>query len=134
MDRAARYAGEGLSADTARLLAFRPDYAAFFDAGAQASGNPQALANLMLNEPDRVLGLEPAGVAKLVQLIGAKAVTSQNVPAVLDRMGKGGGDPGGDHRARRPRRDGRRRRARRDRRRPRWPPTPTPPTRSAAGT
>jgi aspartyl-tRNA(Asn)/glutamyl-tRNA(Gln) amidotransferase subunit B len=28
-----------------------------------------------------------------VQLIGAKAVTPQNVPAVLDRMGDGGGDP-----------------------------------------
>jgi aspartyl-tRNA(Asn)/glutamyl-tRNA(Gln) amidotransferase subunit B len=93
MDRAARYEAEGLTADTARLLAFRPEYAAFFDAGASASGNPQGLANLMLNEPDRVLGLEPAAVAKLVQLIGAKAVTPQNVPAVLDRLGESGGDP-----------------------------------------
>jgi aspartyl-tRNA(Asn)/glutamyl-tRNA(Gln) amidotransferase subunit B len=91
--RAARYEAEGLSADNARLLAFRPDYAAFFDAGAAASGNPQALANLLLNESDRVLPLDPAQVAKLVQLIGAKAVTPQNVPAVLDRMGAGG-DPG----------------------------------------
>ena len=91
--RAARYEAEGLSADNARLLAFRPDYAAFFDAGAPASGNPQALANLLLNESDRVLPLDPGQVAKLVQLIGAKAVTPQNVPAVLDRMGDGGGDP-----------------------------------------
>ena len=93
--RAERYEREfALSADNAQLLAFRPEMAAFFEAGASASGNPQALAALILNAPDRVPSLDPLAVAKLVRLIGEKRVTPQNGRVVLDRLAEnGGGDP-----------------------------------------
>jgi aspartyl-tRNA(Asn)/glutamyl-tRNA(Gln) amidotransferase subunit B len=93
-ERAARYEGSGLSAESARLLAFRPELAAFFDQALAGDGSaPQPLANLILNEPDRIPDLEPAAVAKLVRLIGAKAVTPQNARVVLERLAERGGDP-----------------------------------------
>ena len=93
--RAERYERDfSLSADNAQLLAFRPEMAEFFEAGASESGNPQALAALILNEPDRVPQLDPIAVAKLVRLIGEKKVTPQNGRVVLDRLAEnGGGDP-----------------------------------------
>jgi aspartyl-tRNA(Asn)/glutamyl-tRNA(Gln) amidotransferase subunit B len=94
-ERAARYGSEfSLSADTAQLLAFRPEMASFFEAGVAQSGNPQALANLMLNEPDRIPSLDPGATARLVRLIGDKKVTPQNARVVLERMADDGGrDP-----------------------------------------
>ena len=68
--------------------------AEFFEAGVAESGNPQAFANLILNEPDRVPDLEPVPTAKLVRLIGEKKVTPQNGRVVLERMARDGGrDP-----------------------------------------
>jgi aspartyl-tRNA(Asn)/glutamyl-tRNA(Gln) amidotransferase subunit B len=93
--RAERYERDfSLSADNAQLLAFRPEMAEFFEAGAAESGNPQALAAMILNEPDRVPSLDPLAVAKLVRLIGEKKVTPQNGRVVLERLAEnGGGDP-----------------------------------------
>jgi aspartyl-tRNA(Asn)/glutamyl-tRNA(Gln) amidotransferase subunit B len=93
--RAERYEREfSLSADNAQLLAFRPEMAEFFEAGAAESGNPQAFANLILNEPDRIPSLDPQATARLVKLIAEKKVTPQNGRVVLERMAEnGGGDP-----------------------------------------
>jgi aspartyl-tRNA(Asn)/glutamyl-tRNA(Gln) amidotransferase subunit B len=93
--RAERYEREfSLSADTAHVLSFRPEMAEFFEAGAAESGNPQAFANLILNEPDRIPALEPVPTARLVRLIGERKVTPQNGRVVLERMAEnGGGDP-----------------------------------------
>ena len=94
MARAARLEGLGVSAEAARLLAFRPEVAAFFDQALESDGgHPQALAAFILNEPDRIPGPEPAAVAKLVALVGAKAVTPQNARGVLERLADQGGDP-----------------------------------------
>jgi aspartyl-tRNA(Asn)/glutamyl-tRNA(Gln) amidotransferase subunit B len=94
-ERAERYASEfSLSPDSAQVLSFRPEMAEFFEAGVAESGNAQAFANLILNEPDRIPDLEPVPVARLVRLIGEKKVTPQNGRIVLERMaGNGGGDP-----------------------------------------
>jgi aspartyl-tRNA(Asn)/glutamyl-tRNA(Gln) amidotransferase subunit B len=93
--RAERYASEfALSADSAQVLSFRPEMAEFFEAGVVESGNPQAFANLILNEPDRIPDLEPVPTARLVRLIGEKKVTPQNGRIVLERLAEnGGGDP-----------------------------------------
>jgi aspartyl-tRNA(Asn)/glutamyl-tRNA(Gln) amidotransferase subunit B len=93
--RAERYEREfSLSADSAKLLSFQPETAAFFEAGVVESGNAQAFANLILNEPDRIPSLEPGPTAKLVRLIGEKKVTPQNGRVVLERLAaNGGGDP-----------------------------------------
>jgi aspartyl-tRNA(Asn)/glutamyl-tRNA(Gln) amidotransferase subunit B len=94
--RAHRYQTDfTLSEDNAHLLAFRPEMAKFFEAGLPEAGpSPQAFAAFILNEPDRVPGLEPLQVAKLVRLIGEKKVTPQNGKVVLEKMVEGGGgDP-----------------------------------------
>jgi aspartyl-tRNA(Asn)/glutamyl-tRNA(Gln) amidotransferase subunit B len=93
--RAERYERDfALSADNAQLLSFRPEMARFFEAGVAEAGNAQALANLILNEPDRIPDLDPQAVARLVRLIGEKKVTPQNGRVVLERLAEnGGGDP-----------------------------------------
>jgi aspartyl-tRNA(Asn)/glutamyl-tRNA(Gln) amidotransferase subunit B len=93
--RAERYERDfGLTGETAQVLAFRPELAAFFEAGIETSGNAPALAAFVLNEHERVVALEPEPVAQLVRLISEKKVTAQNGRVVIERMAAdGGGDP-----------------------------------------
>jgi aspartyl-tRNA(Asn)/glutamyl-tRNA(Gln) amidotransferase subunit B len=93
--RAERYEGElGLSPASARDLAFRPELAARFDSAVADDGvQAQAVANLMLNEPDHALAAEPTAVAELVRMVDAKAVTAGNARVVLERLATSGGDP-----------------------------------------
>jgi aspartyl-tRNA(Asn)/glutamyl-tRNA(Gln) amidotransferase subunit B len=102
--RAERYERElGLSADSARQLAFRRDLAAYFEqalaAGAEAE--PQALANWVTGELVARVGdgdpadskVEPAALARLVVLLRARTVTPGAAKQVLDRLVADGGDP-----------------------------------------
>ncbi len=105
-DRAERFAREGLSADSAQLLAFRGEVGDFFEAalgaGADPAPEPQQLANWVVVELlGRLDGVEdpassnvtPAALAALVGLVGAKRVTVGAGRTVLERLIAGGGDP-----------------------------------------
>jgi aspartyl-tRNA(Asn)/glutamyl-tRNA(Gln) amidotransferase subunit B len=112
--RAERYERDwGLPADTARLYAYEPAWGDYFEAAATAAaGRPEAGASERAAEPRTVanwvtefrgrLGadadplaspVEPAMLAKLVELVEARTVTAGNARVVLDRMAADGGDP-----------------------------------------
>jgi aspartyl-tRNA(Asn)/glutamyl-tRNA(Gln) amidotransferase subunit B len=96
----------GVSAASARQLAWRTELGDYFEA-ALASGNSrvgalvQPLANWVCNELVARVGEEdpnaskvrPDALAKLVELVNAKAVTVGNAKLVLDRLVAEGGDP-----------------------------------------
>ncbi|MBA3327014.1 MAG: Asp-tRNA(Asn)/Glu-tRNA(Gln) amidotransferase subunit GatB [Solirubrobacterales bacterium] len=101
-DREARLQGLGLTADSARQLAWRTELGDFFEAALQDDGaEPQPLANWVTNELVARVGeedpattkVQPAALAKLVALVAEKAVTSSNAKVVLDRLVQDGGDP-----------------------------------------
>ncbi len=105
-DRSERFEREGLSADSAQLLAFRGELGDFFEAalaaGADPAPEPQQLANWVTAELlGRLDGVEdpaeskvtPAALAALVGLVGAKRVTVGAGRTVLDRLIADGGDP-----------------------------------------
>jgi aspartyl-tRNA(Asn)/glutamyl-tRNA(Gln) amidotransferase subunit B len=101
--RAERYERDlGLSADSARRLAFRADLAAYFEqALATDEEHPQALANWVTGELVARIGdadpagskVEPAALAQLVALLRERAVTPGAAKQVLDALVAGGGDP-----------------------------------------
>jgi aspartyl-tRNA(Asn)/glutamyl-tRNA(Gln) amidotransferase subunit B len=96
--RAERYEAErGLPVDTARLFAFEPEWGDFFEAAADATeAEPRSVANWVTElrgRADAPARLEPAALAKLVDLVEARTVTAGNARVVLDRMVAGGGDP-----------------------------------------
>jgi aspartyl-tRNA(Asn)/glutamyl-tRNA(Gln) amidotransferase subunit B len=101
--RAARYEADlGLSADSARLLAFRPEHAAYFEAAAAADGaDAQTVANWLVNELAPRLDDEdpaasrvtPEAFGTFVGMVAAKRVTPTAAKQVLDRLVAEGGDP-----------------------------------------
>ena len=94
--RAERYE-RTLPADTARLFAFDPEWGDYFEAAAAATdAEPRAVANWVTElrgRADSVASVEPAALAKLVELVEARTVTAGNGRVVLDHMVTGGGDP-----------------------------------------
>jgi aspartyl-tRNA(Asn)/glutamyl-tRNA(Gln) amidotransferase subunit B len=107
-ERAQRYENElGLTADSARLLAFRAELGDYFEAAVAAGGNPrpseQTLANWIAG--DFVARLDegedpadsrvtPAAMATLVGMVSAKLISVGAGRQVLDRLVAEGGDPG----------------------------------------
>ena len=105
--RAARLEREaGLSADSARQLAFRAELGDYFDAALLAPADPappaQALANWITGEllarlPDggdpADSKVEPAALAALIGLLAAKRISVGAARQVLDRLLADGGDP-----------------------------------------
>ena len=100
--RAERLTALGLSPDTARLLAFRPELGDFLEAAVAAGGAPVPTANLLTNdlvsrlEPDAdpaASKVTPAALASLSALIAEGKVTQRAGRDVLDRLVAGGGDP-----------------------------------------
>jgi aspartyl-tRNA(Asn)/glutamyl-tRNA(Gln) amidotransferase subunit B len=101
-DRAARFERDlGLSADSARLLAWRSELGDFFeDALAADSPEPQPLANWMTELSARIEGddprasnVAPAALATLVAMVTSREVTQNAAKHVLDRLVADGGDP-----------------------------------------
>ncbi|MEA2322154.1 MAG: aspartyl-tRNA(Asn)/glutamyl-tRNA(Gln) amidotransferase subunit, partial [Solirubrobacteraceae bacterium] len=103
--RAARYERElGLSADSARQLAWRAELGDFFEAALGTSDNgapePQPLAN-WLNELVARIEVEdpaesnvrPGALASLVGMVTGRQVTQGAAKQVLDRLVAEGGDP-----------------------------------------
>jgi aspartyl-tRNA(Asn)/glutamyl-tRNA(Gln) amidotransferase subunit B len=101
--RAERYERElGLSADSARLLAFRAELGEYFERALATDGeHPQALANWISGELVARIGDEdpattkvaPEALARLVALVRGKQVTQGAAKQVLDRLLADGGDP-----------------------------------------
>ncbi len=96
----------GVSAASARQLAWRTELGDYFEAALEAGGSPvgdlvQPLANWVCNELVARVGEEdpaasnvsPAALAKLVALVSDKSVTVNNAKLVLDRLVADGGDP-----------------------------------------
>jgi aspartyl-tRNA(Asn)/glutamyl-tRNA(Gln) amidotransferase subunit B len=107
-DRAQRYEHElGVSADSARLLAFRAELGDYFEAALAASVDPpapaQALANwiatdllsrLAEDEDPADSRVRPGALAALVGLVSAKRISVGAGRQVLDRLvAEGGEDP-----------------------------------------
>jgi aspartyl-tRNA(Asn)/glutamyl-tRNA(Gln) amidotransferase subunit B len=104
--RAERFESQlGLSADTAKLLAFRTELADFYEEALAGNGphppEPVPLANWVTNELTARLGDEdpqaskvsPAALARLVGLVSSKKVTNAGARQVLDKLVEDGGDP-----------------------------------------
>jgi len=100
--RAERFERElGLTADSARLLAWRSELGDFFESALSANGvEPQPLAN-WLNELVARIDVEdpaqsrvlPAALSSLVGLVQGRQVTQNAAKQVLDRLVAEGGDP-----------------------------------------
>jgi aspartyl-tRNA(Asn)/glutamyl-tRNA(Gln) amidotransferase subunit B len=103
--RAERFERElGLSADSARLMAFRTELGDYFEralAATDGQGSAQALANWIggdltarLGEADPAASkVSPEALAALVGMVQSKAVTRGAATQVLDRLVAEGGDP-----------------------------------------
>jgi aspartyl-tRNA(Asn)/glutamyl-tRNA(Gln) amidotransferase subunit B len=103
--REARLQSLGISAASARQLAWRTELGDYFEAALAGDGptrpEAQPLANWVCNELVARVGEEdpkasnvtPDALAKLVALVSSKAVTVGNAKLVLDRLVAGGGDP-----------------------------------------
>jgi aspartyl-tRNA(Asn)/glutamyl-tRNA(Gln) amidotransferase subunit B len=93
----------GISAASARQLAWRTELGDYFEAALAVNGgtDPQSLANWVCNALVERVGEEdpnaskvtPNALAKLVALVSAKTVSSGNARVVLDRHVADGGDP-----------------------------------------
>ncbi|HTR89959.1 MAG TPA: Asp-tRNA(Asn)/Glu-tRNA(Gln) amidotransferase subunit GatB [Solirubrobacteraceae bacterium] len=105
-DRAQRYERElSLSAESARLLAFRGELGEYFEAALAADTDPaprpRTLANWVAGELTGRLGevepgdsrVSPAALASLVGMLGAKRVSVGAARQVLERLVEQGGDP-----------------------------------------
>ena len=94
--RAERLETLGLSADSARLLAFRPELGdRFEEALASGDASPelaQPLANWLSNE-DGAADAAPAALAAIVAMVEDKTVTRDAGREVLSRVVADGGDP-----------------------------------------
>jgi aspartyl-tRNA(Asn)/glutamyl-tRNA(Gln) amidotransferase subunit B len=104
--RAERFGRElGLSAESARLLASRPELGSYFEAALAAKVEPsapaQTLANWITGELSGRIGeanpadsrLTPAALAALCGLLAAKQISVGAARQVLDRLLAEGGDP-----------------------------------------
>ncbi len=100
--RQERLQGLGLTADSARQLAWRAELGDFFERALEADGTEaQPLANWVTGELVARLGdqdpaeskVRPAALAALVDMVAERAVTRANARTVLDRLVAEGGDP-----------------------------------------
>ncbi|HEU4977681.1 MAG TPA: Asp-tRNA(Asn)/Glu-tRNA(Gln) amidotransferase subunit GatB [Solirubrobacteraceae bacterium] len=93
----------GLSADSAKLLAWRAELGDYFEQALANNGvEPQPLANWLTNELTARIGadadpaeskVEPGALATLVALVSDKKVTQGAARKVLDTLVEQGGDP-----------------------------------------
>jgi aspartyl-tRNA(Asn)/glutamyl-tRNA(Gln) amidotransferase subunit B len=101
--RAERFSGLGLSADQAKMLAFRGELGDFFEEAVGANGEvePAVIANWVTVElVPRLAGadpseskVEPRALARLVALVDAKTISQSAAKEVLDVLAASGGDP-----------------------------------------
>jgi aspartyl-tRNA(Asn)/glutamyl-tRNA(Gln) amidotransferase subunit B len=107
LQKAERYEHEGLSAETARFLAFNAEYGAYFEEVVKAGGDGadvKRIGDWVTGEVNARIGSDadpseskvtPAALARLVTLVSEKAVTNAGAKTVLDKLVEDGGDPDG---------------------------------------
>jgi len=98
--RAARYQRDfGLSPVDAEALVVTRELAEYFDAAAEASGNPRAASNWVRNDVLRVLNdtgeyrIPPDRLGRLIRLIDSGAIGGKAAKEVFEEMAAGGGEP-----------------------------------------
>jgi aspartyl-tRNA(Asn)/glutamyl-tRNA(Gln) amidotransferase subunit B len=101
--RAERFSGLGLTAELAKMLAFRGELGDFFEEALASDGGvePATIANWVANDVVPRLGgadpaeskVEPAAVAQLVALVDSKAISQSAAKEVLDVLAAEGGNP-----------------------------------------
>jgi aspartyl-tRNA(Asn)/glutamyl-tRNA(Gln) amidotransferase subunit B len=88
--RAERLEGLGLTEDSARLLAFRPELGDAFEAAlAAGSATPAGLANWISNE-EAALRVAPASLATVVAMVEAREVSRDGGVQVLAKLAEPG--------------------------------------------
>jgi aspartyl-tRNA(Asn)/glutamyl-tRNA(Gln) amidotransferase subunit B len=102
-DRAQRFERElGLSAESARLLGFRPELGDYYERALAADGDdPAALANWIPALIERIGSdqdpadskVSPESLATLAAMVGAKEVSRDAAREVLTKLVEEGGDP-----------------------------------------
>ncbi|HEY1509246.1 MAG TPA: Asp-tRNA(Asn)/Glu-tRNA(Gln) amidotransferase subunit GatB [Solirubrobacteraceae bacterium] len=102
-DRAKRFERElGLSAESARLLGFRPELGDYYERALAGDGDdPTALANWIPALIERIGSdqdpadskVSPESLAKLAAMVGAKEVSRDAAREVLTKLVEEGGDP-----------------------------------------
>ncbi|MEK6373582.1 MAG: Asp-tRNA(Asn)/Glu-tRNA(Gln) amidotransferase subunit GatB [Acidobacteriota bacterium] len=98
--RAARYQRDfGLSPVDAEALVVTRELAEYFDAAAEASGNPRAAANWVRNDVLRLLNdtgeysIPPECLGRLIRLIDSGAIGGKAAKEVFEEMAASGGEP-----------------------------------------
>jgi aspartyl-tRNA(Asn)/glutamyl-tRNA(Gln) amidotransferase subunit B len=103
--RAERFESDlGLTADTARLLAFRGELGDYYEAALASDGelDPRTLASWVTNDLVARLGdvedpaesaVEPGALARLVGMVGERRISQSAAKEVLDVLAADGGDP-----------------------------------------
>jgi aspartyl-tRNA(Asn)/glutamyl-tRNA(Gln) amidotransferase subunit B len=103
--RAERFESDlGLTADTARLLAFRGELGDYYEAALASDGelDPRALASWVTNDLVARLGdvddpaesaVEPGALARLVGMVSQRRISQSAAKEVLDVLAADGGDP-----------------------------------------
>jgi aspartyl-tRNA(Asn)/glutamyl-tRNA(Gln) amidotransferase subunit B len=104
-ERAERFESDlGLTADTARLLAFRGELGDYYEAALASDGelDPRALASWVTNDLVARLGdvedparsaVEPGALARLVGMVSQRRISQSAAKEVLDVLARDGGDP-----------------------------------------
>jgi aspartyl-tRNA(Asn)/glutamyl-tRNA(Gln) amidotransferase subunit B len=92
--RAERFESQlGLSADTAKLLAFRSELGDLYEEALSNDGvDPKTLANWVTQE-SAAADVEPGALAKLVSMVSEKTVSAAAARQVLGVLATQGGDP-----------------------------------------
>jgi aspartyl-tRNA(Asn)/glutamyl-tRNA(Gln) amidotransferase subunit B len=97
--RVQAYRSQGLSTVDAEALVVTRELAEYFDAAAEASGNPRAASNWVRNDVLRVLNdtgeyrIPPDRLGRLIRLIDSGAIGGKAAKEVFEEMAAGGGEP-----------------------------------------
>ena len=97
--RVVTYRLQGLSLVDAEALVVTRELAEYFEAVAEASGNPRAASNWVRNDVLRVLNdtgeyrIKPESLGRLIRMIDSGAIGGKAAKEVFEEIAAGGGEP-----------------------------------------
>ena len=92
-ERIARYVGDGLPEDDARLFSFEPEWGTYFESVRGDRHTAATWVKELRTRVDDVAQVSPETLSELVDLVSAKTVTAAGGRTVLDRLVSDGGAP-----------------------------------------
>jgi aspartyl-tRNA(Asn)/glutamyl-tRNA(Gln) amidotransferase subunit B len=92
-ERIARYVGDGLPEDDARLFSFEPEWGTYFEAVRGDRHTAATWVKELRTRVDDVTQVSPETLSELVDLVAAKTVTAAGGRTVLDKLVSDGGAP-----------------------------------------